>query len=216
MSEKPGLRSAVIVATKFSYREIVSIASLSVSFWLASVPLLTLGSALIALFDTVDSIPDMTETDRSRPRSFFSSVRRYFWIGIPLSVTLIATWMITGLYFWISITNRSLFFAIGGICGLYISLGVVFVSFRVSNVIATTGSGLRVAVVESIESIQKNYSFAVLHLFLMTTLLFLSVVLPGALLVVFPGFLTVLEILMYREVVPHENPKYQDHLERLP
>jgi hypothetical protein len=53
----PNLTGSLIVAVKFTYRQIVLLVLLSLSFWLVSVFLIPIGAAVIALFETIRIVP---------------------------------------------------------------------------------------------------------------------------------------------------------------
>lgn len=212
MAANPSIRSAVVTATKFSYYELVSIVLLSVAFWIASAFVVTIGGALIALFETIGSIPETNESARDRLRSFARSVRDNFIVGLPLSALFLSTGVVTLLYFWIGLQHQEPSFVLGGLLGVYALLAALFLSLRIAHLMAVESSSFSTAAVAGVTTAGRNYSFTTVHVCFLVVLLVVVVPLPLALFLLLPGYFAVLEALMHEEIVQPDRSDYRTYL----
>lgn len=201
--QSPSVRRAFLVAVKFLYYEMVSVIALSALFWLVSIPVLTLGGSLLALFETVSAIYSGSGPRQEVPRIryFLRAARRNIKRGLPLTAGLLFVPFNTYWYFQIGLSSQhDQMYLLGGIAGLYLFLIVVVFVLRTANVATRTGSELREAVELAARSFARRPYFAIFHtsaavLAMLGGLFFLI-----ALLFVVPASLALFEIVSYEEM----------------
>ncbi|MCH7661646.1 MAG: DUF624 domain-containing protein [Euryarchaeota archaeon] len=209
----PNLTGSLIVAVKFTYRQIVLLVLLSLSFWLVSVFLIPIGAAVIALFETIRTVPEENRSDLSRLKTYFRSVRRNLVAGLPLSVLMIVPPVATLLYFNLAFTQLSSYLFLAGLLCAYVSLVMFFLVFRAANVRSLDENlGTKTTFRRAFDVSNAHPHFAVLHSCLIVATATLTIVLPPFILLLFPGFVAVLEIVMYEEASKAEESPLRRYL----
>lgn len=200
MERIPNLTGSLVTAMKFTYRQIVLLVLLSLSFWLVSAFVVTIGAAMIALFRTIRRVPEEHRSDFGFLKAYFRDVRRSLRAGLPLSALAVGVPLATLLHFGIALSERSGYFLLAGLLGIYATLLVLVFTFRVANVLAADlEQDSLTAFGRAIEASRAYPYFFVLQSCLFVGLLALSIVLPPFILMLFPGVAAVVEILLYEE-----------------
>lgn len=213
MARIPDLTGSLVVAVKFTYRQIVLLVLCSLAFSLLSVLLIPAGAAVIALFETIRTVPDEHRSDLSRLKTYFRSVRRNLVAGLPLSVLLVVPPLATLLYLNLALAELSGYLLLAGLLCAYVSLVAFFLVFRVANVRSLDPElGTRTAFRRAVDVSSAHPHFAVLHSCLIVATATLTVVLPPFVFLLFPGFVAVLEIAMYEEAAEAEESPIRRYL----
>lgn len=196
------LKRPLVALTKVGYHEIVSVVTLSVVFWLASLPLITVGAALIALFDVVGSVyhDGAPRGERERLAEFGRSLRRNLVRGLPLTVPILFVLANTALYLFIVVSDRGLQYAVGSLLGLYFCLFVTALSFRTANIMTRARSSWRTAVRRAVRSWTTHAHFTVLQLVLVVLAVLVSIAIPLSFLLLLPAGLALFELAFYEEI----------------
>lgn len=209
----PNLTGSLVIAVKFTYRQIVLLVLLSLSFWLVSVFLVPAGAAVIALFETIRTVPEENRSDLSRLKTYFRSVRRNLIAGLALSVLMVIPPAATFLYFNLAFAQLSGYLFLAGLLCAYVSLVVFFLVFRAANARSLDETlGVKAAFRRAFDVSSTHPHFAVLHSCLIVATATLSIVLPPFVLLLFPGFVAVLEIVMYEEASKAEESPIRRYL----
>lgn len=217
MARIPDLTGSLVVAVKFTYRQIVLLVLCSLAFPLLSVLLLPAGAAVLALFETIRTVPEDHRSDLSRLRTYFRSVRRNLVAGLPLSVLLIIPPAAALLYFNLALAELSGYLFLAGVVCAYLSIVALFLVFRVANVRSLAPeAGTKAAFRRAVGVSSAHPHFAVLHSCLIVAAATLTVVLPPFVFLLFPGFVAVLEIAMYEEVAETEESPLRRYLSTIP
>lgn len=213
MERVPDLTGSLVVAVKFTYRQIVLLVLLSLAFWLVSVLLVTAGAAVIALFETIRVVPEEHRSELSLLKEYFRSVRRNLVAGLPLSVLVVIPPIATLLYLDLALAETSGPLLIAGLLSAYVTLVAFFLAFRVANVRSLDGrSNGRAAFRRAIDVSSTHPHFSVLHSCLIVAAASLTIVLPPFVLLLFPGFVAVLEIVMFEEASNAEESPIRRYL----
>jgi uncharacterized membrane protein YesL len=209
----PNLTGSLVVAVKFTYRQIVLLVLLSLSFWLVSFFLVPVGAAIIALFETIRTVPEEHRSDLSRLKTYFRSVQRNLVVGLPLSALMVVPPVATVLYFNLAFTQLSGYLFLAGLLCAYVSLVVFFLVFRAANARSLEETlSVKAALWRAIDVSSSHPHFAVLHSCLIVATATLTIVLPPFVLLLFPGFVAVLEIVMYEEASKAEEAPIRRYL----
>lgn len=211
----PNLTGALVVTAKFTYRQIVLLVLLSVAFWLVSAFVVTIGAAMIAMFRTVRKVPEENRSDLGFLAEFVREVPRNVATGLPLTALVVGVPLATALYLSIGLAQRSQYFVLAGLLGIYITLIALLLAFRTANVLSFEEGGVRAAVVRAIDVSSAHPHFSVLHACLVVGVLAVSVVLPAFVVLLFPGFVVVLEILLYEEASDSKDSPIRRYLSTL-
>lgn len=209
----PNLTGSLVIAVKFTYRQIVLLVLLSLSFWLVSVFLVPAGAAVIALFETIRTVPEENRSDLSRLKTYFRSVRRNLIAGLALSVLMVIPPAATFLYFNLAFAQLSGYLFLAGLLCAYVSLVMFFLVFRAANVRSLDENlGTKTTFRRAFDVSNAHPHFAVLHSCLIVATATLTIVLPPFILLLFPGFVAVLEIVMYEEASKAEESPIRRYL----
>lgn len=213
MARIPNLTGSLVVAVKFTYRQIGLLVLLSLAFSVLSLLLAPAGAAVLALFETIRTVPEDHRSDLSRLRSYFHSVRRNLVAGLPLSLLLVVPPLATLLYVNLALAELSGYLLLAGLLCAYLSLVAFFLAFRVANVRSLElGIGTNAAFRRAVDVSSAHPHFAVLHSCLIVAAATLTVVLPPFVFLLFPGFVAVLEIAMYEEAAETEESPLRRYL----
>jgi uncharacterized membrane protein YesL len=209
----PDLTGSLGVVVKFTYRQIVLLVLLSLAFWLVSIPLLTAGSATVALFETIRVVPEERRSELSLLKEYFRSVRRNLAWGLPISVLVVVPPIATLLYFDLALAESSGPLLLAGLLSAYVTLVALFLALRVANVRSLEGpSSRRAAFRRAIDVSSTHPHFSVLHTCLIVAAASLTIVLPPFVLLLFPGFVAVMEIVMFEEASNAEESPIRRYL----
>lgn len=212
MERVPDLTGSLVVAVKFTYRQIVLLVLLSITFWLVFALLVPAGAAVLALFETIRIVPEEHRSDLSFLREYVRSVRRNLVPGLALSVPLVVPPIATLLYLALAFTGTSGYLLIAGLLSAYVSLGAFFLVFRTANVRSLEGRETRAAFRQALDVSRDHPHFTVLHVCLIVAAASLTIVLPPFVVLLFPGFVAVLEVVFYEEASHAEESPVRRYL----
>ena len=198
----PSIRRSVIALVKLGYYEMTSIVALSVLFWLVSLPLLSVGGAILALFDVLSSVYTGTGPtgERDRMSSYLQSVRRNVIRGLPLSGVILFVVFNTYWYFAIGLWGRATQFLLGGIFSVYVILIGIVSMLRLVNIERQTEVAPRQAIRLTATSWRQHTHFMILQSSVVGVIMGISVVFPAAVLCILPAGLTLFEVAAYEEL----------------
>lgn len=202
MNGNPKLGRSVAAWLKFGYYEIASLIAVSVMFWLCSLPLFTIGAALLAVFELLEEIYRGTapSSERGRMRYFGRRVRANVVRGLPISVVTIFAFANTSLYFAIGWSGRAHYYVLGGLVGLYLCLFVVVSVSRTSNIMIQDQEQLRTAARSTGETWVRYTDYTIVQSILTVLVVLLSVAVLPAVVLLLPGALGLLEVICYEEL----------------
>lgn len=170
-------------------------------------------TAVLALFETIRTVPEEHRSDLSFLMEYFRSVRRNLVSGLPLSMLMIVPPTATLLYLNLALMQTSGYFLLAGFLSAYVTLVVFFLVFRVANVRSfEEQSNTRTAFRRAIDVSSAHPHFSVLHACLIVATAALTIVLPPFILLLFPGFTAVLEIVLYEEASKAEESPIRRYL----
>lgn len=212
MERVPDLTGSLVVAVKFTYRQIVLLVLLSIAFWLVSTLLVPAGAAVIALFETIRIVPEEHRSDLSLLKEYVRSVGRNLVPGLALSVPLVVPPIATLLYLDLALTETSGYLLIAGLLSAYVSLVAFFLVFRTANVRSLEGRETRAAFRRALDVSRDHPHFTVLHACLIVAAASLTIVLPPFVVLLFPGFVAVLEVVFYEEASHAEESPVRRYL----
>lgn len=142
--EWPSPTTAVTTAVRVLYAELVTVVVTSLLATLASLPLVTVGPAILAAVDVLTTVVTRRDTgapptERERARLFARSFRRNVRAGLPFSLLLVAVGGVTAFYYVVGATRERggllLLALVGGyglVCALALTYRVGSVRARVS------------------------------------------------------------------------------------
>lgn len=212
MERVPDLTGSLVVAVKFTYRQIVLLVLLSIAFWLGFALLVPAGAAAIALFETIRAVPEEHRSDLSFLREYVRSVRRNLVPGLVLSVPLVVPPVATLLYLGLAFAETSGYLLVAGLLSAYVTLVAFFLAFRTANVRSLEGRETRAAFRRALDVSRDHPHVAVLHACLIVAAASLTVVLPPFIVLLFPGFVAVLEVVLYEEASHAEESPIRRYL----
>ncbi|KTG09062.1 hypothetical protein AUR64_14770 [Haloprofundus marisrubri] len=208
--------AAISAFGRATYSDLVTVVVLSVAASVASVPLVTLGAALLALVETMTDVVEGETTgqmvsERGRFAAFRKSFRRNLRRGLPLSLLAIGVVVTTYVYSTIALTIREPVFLLGALAGLYAVVVVVVVLFRAASLVArapepaggdsdaSSGLSATAALRDASYHLLETPSFSVLQCCFAALLLGLCVALGIAVVMLLPGWLALLEVVAFEE-----------------
>lgn len=212
MERVPDLTGSLVVAVKFTYRQIVLLVLLSLAFWLGFVLLVPAGAAVIALFETIRVVPEEHRSDLFFLREYVRSVGRNLGPGLTLSVPLVVPPIATLLYLALALAETSGYLLLAGLLSAYVSLVAFFLVLRTANVRSLEGRETGAAFRRALDVSRDHPHFMVLHVCLIVAAASLTVVLPPFIVLLFPGFVAVMEILMFEEASHAEESPVRRYL----
>jgi hypothetical protein len=200
--------SAVLrAAARVVYGDLVTVVITSLAFALASLPLVTLGAALLALVDTWTTV--VTERDRGAPvtergrlRLFARSFRRHLRTGLPYSLALVFVTGLTIVYAVVGLARQSGLFVLAAVVGGYLVVGVTLWCLRAASIqVRTTPTPpTRVAFGQAGATLVDRPYFAVLVATLVVVLVVLGALVRVAVPLLLPAVLAVVEVVAFEEV----------------
>lgn len=200
----PGL--VLRAVARVTYGDLVTVVATSVAFVLASLPVVTLGAALLALVDTWTAVVTRRDTgappsERGRLRLFASSYRRHLRAGVPYSVLFVAVVGLTAVYAAFGVTQQSGVFVIAAIVGAYAVVLVTVWSLRAASVQTREDPavGVRVAFERAGLTLVDRPAFAIVLSTVAAVVLVGGVALRITFPLLVPGVLAVLEVVAFEE-----------------
>ena len=200
------LMDTVAAVGRIGYSDLLTIAWASVLFTICSIPLVTVGGAIIALVRTMTVVVTGENrggptTERERIRIFLDTFRANVRRGLPYSAALVLT-AGTTIYYVIAATQYgSGVLMIGGLIGLYAIVIVLAWSFRAASVTVRSAEepGFAAAAREGAYLALEYPSYTVLHLVTLGGLLLVATVFPIAYAIVVPGLIALIEVVSFEE-----------------
>ncbi|MEY7848420.1 DUF624 domain-containing protein [Natrarchaeobius sp. A-rgal3] len=209
------LGPALSLAIKFTYYKITSVVVLSVAFWAVSLAVVTVGPAILALSETIRTLPSGNPSEREVLRTFLRSVRKNRRRGLPITALVVFVPLVTGAYLALALEGGSVPALLGAAVGVYLCLCSLFVSLRVATITVDHRSwGLRRSVGYLPETVGRAFDVAVLYTCLLALSVAVAVSFPPILVLLAPGFLVVFEGVLYDELEANDPSRYKTSLAR--
>lgn len=207
MADRPRLDPTGTLAAfgRASYTDLTSVIALSIVFWVAAVPVVTLGPAVLALAAAshhgVTGRTDGGEkSERDRVRRFVETFRGDFRRGLGLSVVPLAVAAVTIWYAGLAVATRSGRLLLGAMVGVYLLFTAIVVTLRAATLLTREGAPtVRQALSDGARHVLDTPSFSILHTVFVALLTALCVGLGIAVVLLLPGLLAVLEVVTYEE-----------------
>lgn len=194
-------------AARVVYGDLVTIVATSLAFVLASLPVVTLGAALLALVDTWTAIVTARDTgapvtERGRLRLFARSFRRNLRAGVPYSLVLVVVTGLTVVYAVVGVARRSGLFVLAAVVGGYIVIGVTLWCLRAASIQVRAEPALpfRTTVAQAGVMLADRPYFAVLVATLVAVLVVLGALVRVAVPLLVPAVLAVVEVVAFEEL----------------
>lgn len=198
---------------RIALSDAVTIVLLSLLYSIASLSIVTIGPALLALMDTFYASVTHTgtgggapDTAAGRASHFVESIWTYLWPGLPYTAAVIFTVIWTYFYMQFAIWGGTIPLMLIGVVGLYVVVIGIVLLFRAANIVVREDAedrpgffgGLRLAW----RSLTSNVAYAAIHAVtaIVLTIVPILVLTPLAVVVVLPGLLALLELLNYEEL----------------
>jgi hypothetical protein len=202
----PGL--VLRAVARVVYGDLVTVIATSVAFVLASLPVVTLGAAVLALVDTWTEVVTRRDTgappsERGRLRVFVDAYRRHLRAGVPYSVLFVVVVALTAVYATFGVARQSGVFVLAAIVGAYVVVVATVWSLRAASFQTREEPPIptRMAFERAGLSLVDRPAFAVV----LSTVAAVVLVGGAALRVTFPllvpGVLAVLEVVAFEEHV---------------
>ncbi|WP_049898168.1 hypothetical protein [Halococcus agarilyticus] len=204
-----GVRPGTVATTvgRVIYTELPTVVVTSLLFAVASLPVVSLGAALLALVETWTVVVTRRDSgappsERGRARLFVAAFRRHLVAGLPYSLLLSAVAGLTVLYYVVGLAQESALFLLATLTGLYaVVVAAVWclraASFRVR---ADPPLGVRQAVGRAGGTFVDHPSFSVLVAAGVGAVLLAATTVRVAIVLVLPGVLAVVEIVAFEEL----------------
>lgn len=204
------VRASGAALVRVLYRDLVTILLLSVAWTLAALPVITLGSATLALNETVtkvitDQSKDRILSERARLQEFGSLFRRYFRTGIPLSIFMAALFVSVWLHAQIYAMSGQWLFSASTLVGIYLLVIGVTWAFRAASLIVRappeSRPGVLQAFLDGAELALEYPHYSGLQLLTVAGLFILMSVKPIAVPLLLPGAIAAVEVVTFEELV---------------
>ncbi|MBX0325150.1 hypothetical protein EGH21_19160 [Halomicroarcula sp. F13] len=207
MTSRPTLDPVGTLAAfgRAAYSDLTSVVALSLVFSLATLPLVTLGPAVVALVAAqTEGVTGRAAggkvTERDRLRVFRTTFREQFRRGLPLGVFVLAVAVTTIAYAGLAVANRSGPLLVGAILGGYALSAALVTVLRAATLLVREGApSARQALWDAGRHLLSTPSFSVLHALFASLLVVLCLGLGIAAVLLLPGLLAVLEVVAYEE-----------------
>jgi len=200
----PGL--VLRAAGRVTYGDLVTVVATSVAFVLASLPIVTLGAALLALVETWTTVITRRDTgappsERGRLRLFAASYRRHLRAGVLYSVLFVVVVGLTAVYAAFGVARQSGVFVIAAIVGAYVVVLVTVWSLRAASVQMREDPavGVRLAFERAGLTLVDRPAFAIVLSTIAAVVLVGGVALRVTFPLLVPGILAVLEVVAFEE-----------------
>lgn len=189
------------------YSDLVTVVTTSLAFVVVSLPLVTVGAALLALVDTWTTIITQRDTgapvtERGRLSFFGRSVVSHFRAGIPYSVVLLTVTALTTLYALVGLQQQSGVFVLAAGVGVYVVIGVTMWCLRAASIHVRTdpSPSLRDAFEQAGLMLLDRPYFAVLIATLAAVVVILATLLRVAVPLLVPTTLAIVEVVSFEEL----------------
>lgn len=205
--------AALSTYLRILWREIVSIVALSVLFSLATLSVVPMGAAMIALVDAFYTSVTFTGTGGGIPprtidraNYFMQQIWTYMRTGLVYTVVLLLSAVGLVLYPQLALFGGSVFWLLFGIVGVYATVLILVLSFRAGNLVVHAEErdddrpGFRAAMGSAWSQLRDSPAYLAAHLVTATTIAIVCRAFPLSLVFVLPGLLGLLEVVMYEEL----------------
>lgn len=196
------LKASIAAFARVAYSDLVTIVTMSLLTVLFSLPLVTVGAALLALVETLTATvvdPDGPPHERDRIRLYVRSVRENLRPGLPFSALFLATFVTTLGYLLLASAWEDGLLLLGGFIGLYAIVIVTTWLLRAATLVIRADSGFFDAMKEGAYIAFEHPSYTVLQLATAGGLLAFGIAFWIAIPLLIPGLLALLEIVSFEE-----------------
>lgn len=207
MSQEVTPGTVLKAAARVVYADLVTVVATSLAFVLVSVPLVTVGAAVLALVETWTTVVTHRDTgapvtERGRLELFWRSFRRHLRAGVPYSVLLVAVVGLTVVYAVVGLTQQSGLFVLAAVVGGYLVVGVTLWCLRAASIQVRTDPTppTRPAFERAGVTLLDRPYFAVLVATLVATLVVVGAVVRVAVPLLLPAVLAVVEVVAFEEL----------------
>lgn len=209
MSEHwPSPVATATTAVRLLYAELVTVVLTSLLVALASLPLVTVGPAILAGVEVLTTVVTRRDTgapptERGRFRLFVDAVRRNLGAGLPFSLLLLSVGGLTTFYYVVGTTRGDGGLLLLALLGAYGVVGAFALTLRAGSFRARTSPPPSVfsAVRMAGQSFTEHLSYTVLWFVALAGLLGVASAVPVTIVVLLPGVLAVLEVVAFEAVV---------------
>lgn len=201
----PNVWATFSAFVRIVYTEMLTVVLLSVAFTLTMIPVVTLGSGLVALVHTMQTVVLSSDRppERDRLKLFVSEFRAHLYTGLPYTGAAVLAAFAIFSYISLVVTAPGIQAILGGLVGFYALIIVPVWLFRISNLstnYSSESTGFIHALIYSGQLTVEYPLYTFLHLVSVGALIVICSIVPIALFVVLPGVLAVLEVLICEEV----------------
>lgn len=200
--------AALSAFLRVAYSDLVTVIVTSVLTALAALPIVTLGGAILALVDTMQTVVTAEghgaapHTERERIRYYTESFRSNLVRGVPFGIVLVAAVGSTLAYTRIAFGTASSPFLVGAVVGLYVVVLLAVWVFRAGSL--TVGesepSGFRESMREAWYHLLAEPAYTALQAILAGVLVVSTAWTRIGLVLLLPGLLGVLEVVSVSEL----------------
>lgn len=196
---------------RIAISDAVTIFVLSILYFVASMSIVTIGPALLALMDAFYSSVSHTGTGggapastRGRASQFVSSIWTYLWAGLPYTVAVLVAVYALYTYSVLALTGGTAQTLVFGVVGMYSVILVFVLLFRAADIVVRADEDERPGFFSAIRkawgSLGSNVAFAATHLVTAIVVTIASLVFIITAICFLPGLLALLELLYYEEL----------------
>ncbi|MFC6907230.1 hypothetical protein [Halalkalicoccus tibetensis] len=191
----------------YVYDDLVTIITISVLFFILSIPVFTIGSSMIAAHKVINDVHDgrrISEMGRMKVmiRTFSQNLLR----GLPISILLLLLFFMELMYIQITLVTGSSTFLVLSVVGLYIIILTLPALIRSSNIMSQSGSSTFIgSVLHSLLTITSDKKGYVKHVGKMSLIVAICSLIPILGVILLPGILSVMEVKSYETVVTNRD-----------
>lgn len=200
------LMGSVTAFSRVVFSDLLTIVWVSVLCALLSLPLVTLGAALLAAVETLTAVVTGEgrggpTTERERLRLFAGSFRAHLSRGLPYSLVTVVVVTTLLLYVLAASTDQTGVFFLGALVGLYAVVICFAWLLRAGSIMIRSSEpvGFVDAAHEAAYQAFAYPWYAAVQLITVGVILLIAFVVPPAYVLVVPGLLVVLEIVTFEE-----------------
>lgn len=199
------LAGSIAAFGRIAYSDLMTLVIVSVLATILSLPLITIGAALLALVETITTVVTGEgrggpTKERQRVRCFLESFRANLRYGVPYSIVLAGT-LVTAGYYALGSTSGSGLFLIGALLGLYVIvitlawlLRTASIAIRASNSVSFIDAAREGAYL----GLEYPW-YTALQLVTVGGILLIVFLFPPAYVLLVPGLLALLEVITFEE-----------------
>jgi len=196
---------------RIAISDAVTIFVLSLLYFVASLSIVTIGPALLALMDAFYSSVSHTGTGggapastRGRASQFVSSIWTYLWAGLPYTVAVIVAVYSLYTYSVLALSGGTTQALIFGVVGMYTVVLVFVLLFRAADIVVRADENERPGFFSALRkawgSLGSNVAFAATHIVTAIAVTIASLIFIVTAICFLPGLLALLELLNYEEL----------------